>query len=225
MNIVCLGDSITKGRVWLEGLRPKITRDNYPSLLARLLPGAEVVNAGLTNDTSAGMLARFETDVAPRHPDVVVLECGGNDCNFRWDEVAANPGAPHLPVVPEAQFVANLRALIGRVRALGAVPVLATIPPLDSVRFYAFLDRGYGSAIAQFICRAGGLYEWQEMYSRRIEAVGKAEGVAVAPVRQAFLATPDFRAYMSEDGIHPNEEGYRLVTRAVWQVLPDVLLG
>lgn len=224
MQMVCLGDSITKGRVWLAGYRPKVTRQNYPNLLARLLPGAQVVNAGQTNDTSSGMLARFCADVEPLRPDVVVLECGGNDCNFRWDEVAANPSAPHQPVVPEGEFAANLRALIARVRALGAVPILTTLPPLDSVRFYAFLGRVHGDAIAQFICRAGGLYHWQEQYSRRVELVGRAEGVPVAPVRAAFLGAPDYREYMSEDGIHPNEDGYRLVARAIWQVLPDVLL-
>jgi lysophospholipase L1-like esterase len=203
MQIVCLGDSITRGRVWLEGLRPKVTRASYPNLLAQLMPGASVVNAGLTNDTSTGLLSRFDHDVAAHHPNLVVLECGGNDCNFDWATVAADPLAEHEPVVPEARFVANLEHLIDRVRGLGAVPLVTTLPPLDPVRFFAFLERIYGDGIARFICRHGGLYHWQEKYSGLVESIARQQGVPVAQVRSAFLQTPDFRAYMSEDGIHP----------------------
>ena len=30
-------------------------------------------------------------------PDVVLIEYGGNDCDFNWDEVAKNPEADHQP--------------------------------------------------------------------------------------------------------------------------------
>jgi len=223
MNIVCLGDSVTKGRVWAEGDRPRITRNNYPALLARLLPGANVINAGVTGDTSGDLLARFETSVAAHHPEVVVIEGGGNDCNFRWADVAAEPTADHAPIVSERTFAANLAALVERARSIGAKSILTTLPPLDSARYYAYLRQIYSDAIAPFICRVGGIYYWHERYSRIVGDVGRASGAAVARVRELFLSTGDFFCLISHDGIHPSEAGYRIVAQAVYQALLAVL--
>lgn len=223
MNIVCLGDSITKGRVWVEGDRPRITRENYPALLARLLPGASVINAGVTGDTSEQLLARFDASVTPHEPEIVIIECGGNDCNFPWEKVAADPTAGHAPAVTERAFAANLAALIERVRAIGAAPLLTTLPPLDPSRYYAFLRQAYSDSIAAFICRAGGIYHWQERYSRMAVDVAKSAGAAIAQVRALFLGAGDYFGLLSHDGIHPSEAGYRVITRAVYQALPDVL--
>jgi acyl-CoA thioesterase-1 len=73
--IVCLGDSLTAGL----GL---LADQAYPAVLERLFASegyeVEVVNAGVSGDTSAGALRRVESHLGPSVAALVVA-LGGND--------------------------------------------------------------------------------------------------------------------------------------------------
>lgn len=75
LRIVALGASNTAG--W--GVA---AADSYPAQLQALLTAtgtpATVVNAGIPGDTTGGMLARLEREVAPG-TDLVILQPGTND--------------------------------------------------------------------------------------------------------------------------------------------------
>jgi acyl-CoA thioesterase I len=98
-TILMLGDSLTDGY--------GVTREQaYPALITQKLRSAgltnyEVINAGVSGDTTAGGLRRIGSYVN-RKIDVLVLELGINDA-FRG--------------VPLDQMRANLQAIIDRVRA------------------------------------------------------------------------------------------------------------
>jgi acyl-CoA thioesterase-1 len=74
-QVVCLGASNTAGK----GVAP---RDAYPAQLEVMLQAkgytGRVANAGISGDTTAGMLARLDTAVPPG-TRVVILQPGGND--------------------------------------------------------------------------------------------------------------------------------------------------
>jgi lysophospholipase L1-like esterase len=90
------------------------------------LPAYQFVNRGVGRQTTAQILNRFDHDVPPLHPDVVVLEMGVNDLKA-------------IPVLPERrdEIVAaakhNIREVVAKTRALGARVVLFTVFPLGSV--------------------------------------------------------------------------------------------
>jgi acyl-CoA thioesterase-1 len=98
-TILMLGDSLTDGY--------GVTRNQaYPALITQKLRTAgltnyEVINAGVSGDTTAGGLRRIGSYLN-RKIDVLVLELGINDA-FRG--------------VPLEQMRANLQAIIDRVRA------------------------------------------------------------------------------------------------------------
>lgn len=75
LRILVLGDSLTAG----YGLA---AADAFPEQLQRALLEAghrvEVINAGVSGDTSAGGLSRLEWALADS-PDLVILELGAND--------------------------------------------------------------------------------------------------------------------------------------------------
>lgn len=106
-RIIFLGDSLTAGL----GLDVK---DNFPSLIqARLKEkdlAFEVINAGVSGDTSAGALRRLEWALADGNPRILVIALGGND------------GLRGL--APE-QLEANLAAIIERGQARGLAVILA----------------------------------------------------------------------------------------------------
>jgi len=99
-KIVFIGDSITAG----YGLDPEAA---YPSLIqdridAQSLP-YEVVNAGVSGDTTAGGLRRIAWVLRGSQPAIVVIALGGND---------------GLRGVPVEQTRQNLRQMIDKIRQL-----------------------------------------------------------------------------------------------------------
>ena len=78
MNIVALGASNTAG--WGVG-----SRNAYPAQLEAMLRSrgydAHVANAGVSFDTTSGMLGRVDSAVPPG-TSIVILNPGGNDLRF-----------------------------------------------------------------------------------------------------------------------------------------------
>jgi acyl-CoA thioesterase-1 len=105
-RIVILGDSLTAGL----GLDPD---ESFPSLLQKRLDAAgyryEVVNAGVSGDTTAGGLRRLEWSIEG-DTRILVVALGGND---------------GLRGLPPTQTRANLQAIIERARERGIAVVLA----------------------------------------------------------------------------------------------------
>jgi acyl-CoA thioesterase-1 len=101
VRIVVLGDSLAAGL----GLAAD---EAFPAVVERLLRGrgheVEVVNAGVSGDTSAGGLARLDW-VLQRPADILVVELGGNDA-LRGQDLEATE--------------ANLRSIVRRGSAAGA---------------------------------------------------------------------------------------------------------
>jgi lysophospholipase L1-like esterase len=130
-RIVAFGSSNTERRI--EGLH---WFDWLDLALAQTYGrGHHCINAGLGGDTSRGLLARFEEDVALYGPHVVFVTIGGND---------AKPDSG----LDGAAFRANLLALDGRIRALNATPIFQTYYAADTEalgsehgpRFLAFME-------------------------------------------------------------------------------------
>ena len=75
-TIVAVGDSLTAGLGVAE-------TDAYPAQLARKLQSDgyafNVINAGVSGETSSGTLARIQWVIASLRPDIVILETGAND--------------------------------------------------------------------------------------------------------------------------------------------------
>ena len=104
---MAFGDSLTAG----YGLSP---RESYPALLQRMLDSDgyryEVVNAGVSGDTSAGGLRRIDWSLDAGRVRYVVLELGAND---------------FLRGQPVAETKKNLSSIIERAKSRGARVLLA----------------------------------------------------------------------------------------------------
>jgi acyl-CoA thioesterase-1 len=106
-KIVVLGDSLTAG----YGLDKA---QSYPALLQKHLDEAgyryEVVNAGVSGDTSAGGLRRLDWSLEGGNVRVLILELGAND------------GLRGLPV---EEMKKNLGEIIARTKSRGIAVILA----------------------------------------------------------------------------------------------------
>ena len=106
-KILAFGDSLTAG----YGLQP---RESYPSLLQKMIDADgfryEVVNAGVSGDTSAGGVRRIDWSLDAGDVRFVILELGAND---------------FLRGQPVAETKKNLSEIIERAKSRGAQVVLA----------------------------------------------------------------------------------------------------
>ena len=112
IRIVVLGDSLAAGLGLPE-------TEAFPSVVEEKLRRAghdvEVVNAGVSGDTTAGGLRRIDW-ILKQHPDVLVVELGGNDA---------------LRGQPLDNTGRNLRQIVRRGREAGARVLLVgmDVPP------------------------------------------------------------------------------------------------
>jgi acyl-CoA thioesterase-1 len=101
--ILVFGDSISAGYGlahvddgWVGMLRAKLKAEGY---------GYQVINASVSGETTAGGLARLPRALALHHPQIVIIELGGND---------------GLRALPIDQMRANLTKMIDLSMGIGA---------------------------------------------------------------------------------------------------------
>nr|WP_122012893.1 SGNH/GDSL hydrolase family protein [Maliibacterium massiliense] len=159
------------------------------------------------------------------HSDMVLLEYGGNDCDFDWKEVAAAPDAEHQPHTPLPLFVETYEAMIDALRARQLIPIVMSLPPIDAERYFAWITRGglSQSAILRWLGDVQMIYRFHELYSNTATRIAREKNCLFVDVRPAFLQRRDYRTLMCEDGIHPNEQGHRVVAQTFARFAADYL--
>lgn len=115
LTVVFLGDSLTAG----YGLEPE---DALPQQVEAVWRSqgmnAVAVNAGVSGDTTANALARFDWSVAAAGPDLLIVALGAND---------------FLLGLPADAARANLSAILERAKAAGMPVVLVGLTPRGSI--------------------------------------------------------------------------------------------
>jgi acyl-CoA thioesterase-1 len=135
-DLICFGDSLTAGYGTDIG-------QSYPDDLQRQLDADgyhyHVVNAGISGNTTKDGLDRVQLVLA-RHPQIVVVEFGGND------------GLRGLPL---EQTQANLSSIIDQLQKSGAKVVLAgiTLPPDYGPDYIKKFDAMYPTLAKQYHIR------------------------------------------------------------------------
>lgn len=103
-TILALGDSLTAGYA-------ADAEAAYPAVLAGLT-GWQIINGGVSGNTSAQALARLPA-LMRRQPQLVLVSIGGND---------------FLRKVPEADTRSNIRQIVQQIKAAGMPAVLVAVP-------------------------------------------------------------------------------------------------
>ncbi|MBU0674903.1 MAG: arylesterase [Proteobacteria bacterium] len=161
--IVCFGDSLTAGV-------GAVSDQDYPAQLSRLL-GVEVINAGISGETTAQGLARVDTVLAFR-PGIAIVILGGNDLR--------------KGVSRDSAF-RNLRRIVELLQEAGALVVLGGIDiPLFSKGYdagYRELAQSSGSVLIPNVF--AGIWGRVELMSDQIHPNSLGYGVMAGMVAEA----------------------------------------
>ncbi|MBA3550921.1 hypothetical protein H0W32_01790 [Patescibacteria group bacterium] len=103
-SIIAFGDSTVAGVGATQG-------NDFVSELSQAV-NRPILNAGRSGDTTEKALARLDTDIISRNPDIVIVFLGGNDI---------------LQQVPQTTMFENLTTIIEEIQASGAEVILLGI--------------------------------------------------------------------------------------------------
>lgn len=216
-SVCVFGDSLTKGVVFDSVLKKYILlKDSFTNCIGKS------AHLALQNYSKFGCTVSKGLEALRRHRDelknydFIVLEFGGNDCDYNWAEISADPQKEHSPNTPPSLFTEKYGQMISEVRKDGSRPVLLSLPPIDATRYFAWISRGLNAEnILNWLGDVEHIYRWHEMYNLAVLQLAKDFEVPLIDISTAFLGTVNYQKLICEDGIHPNEEGHRLISRTI----------
>jgi lysophospholipase L1-like esterase len=167
-------------------------------------PGKPFINRGIGGQTTPQMLIRFRADVIALRPKVVVILAGTND-------IAGNTGPARLSDIQD-----NLATMAELARAHGIRVVLASILPVSDH------ERDEKGTVRRQTHRRPpsqilALNRWIKKYAARSGHV----------YLDYFAATVDrkgwFKEELTEDGLHPDAQGYKVMAPLVLAAIETAL--
>ena len=217
------GDSIMRGILYdeSEGDYVQLINDAIPSQYTS--PNIHIHNSSFFGYTSTKGLQLLQRAITRGLvSDMVILEYGGNDCDYRWKEVAAAPEKKHEPRTPLEQFDDTIRSMISLLKAEEVTPILMTLPPINANLYLEHLGKSGldPSSILQWLGHSESMYLGQEAYSERIREIAIETNTLLIDIRTKFLRSSDYSSLLCKDGIHPNVDGHKLI----WSTVGDMLM-
>ena len=227
MKIVVFGDSILKGVITIPNSDKlfDVTENDSLSLAQKEL-GFELDNRSIYgNITSKGLIKLQKFFEKGGEADFCIIEFGSNDCDYDWN--IFKPCAELPPVseikqkVPLAEYLENLKQMVELCRSNKVTPLMMGLIPYVCDDWYKTIIKGQNeAAILDFL---GGSSETlgknQLIYKDAQADFVQKNNVQFLDPWTIFEGHKELMCY---DGIHPNEKGYELLSKAWIKFLSEV---
>lgn len=195
-HYLIFGDSITQGfndltGGWVQRLRESLTLDDY------------VFNLGISGDTSAGLLSRFETELRPRlstegDPNFILISIGCNDSAWNNQEKRC--------WVPIEKYTSNLIQMVKLAKKYTQQIILISPEPIDPTK----VDPLPWDATLSYKT------ELVKQFAEAMKSITQQENLTFVNL---FNLLPQGYIKTLDDGVHPNATGHKLIFNLVRNVL------
>lgn len=204
ITIVTFGNSTTAPRKGVE----KVYAVRLHEKLDSMGIANKIINSGVPSSHSGSIkdnsfakvihaMDRFDTAVLKHHPDWVTINFGLNDAY--QDKGRGTPSR-----IPLKQYKKNITYFIRRIKQQGGQVILLTPNPL-------------GSRYEQY------RYDRVKEYANAIRKIAKRKHLRLVDSWQLFYNYTNTLQQpldvLFTDGIHPNDEGHRLIAAALAQII------
>jgi lysophospholipase L1-like esterase len=157
--------------------------------------GKSYINRGINGQTTSQMLLRFRQDVIELKSKIVVILAGGND-------IAGNTG----PTTHET-ILGNIISMCELAKANKIEAILCSILPANDFPW----KRGMEPA------------DKIEALNEMIHKYAKANDIAYVDYYSAMADDQKgLKSIYSEDGVHPNKEGYRVMEPIIETIISNL---
>ena len=217
-EVYAFGDSVLRGVIEENG-KYRFLEKSFSNICENAL-GITVINKAKFGSTVASgekSLERSQKRLPLSDCRYVIFEFGGNDCDFNWPEISANLEKNHRPNSTIEDFRRIYTGLIEKIKEMGKIPVLLSLSPVDAQRYFKKITQGLNKANIlkwmdgnpQFITN------WHERYNLEVFKLAIGNKIPVIDITSAFLEVKNYNRLLYEDGIHPNEEGHKVIAAAI----------
>ncbi|WP_333676462.1 SGNH/GDSL hydrolase family protein [Dyella sp.] len=179
-RVVFMGDSITQG--WIDA-DPGIFTD-------------DVLDRGVSGQTTPQMLVRFRQDVIDLHPAVVHILAGTND-------IAGNTGPTTLQDIEN-----NIQTMVELAQAHHIHVILATLTPAARYPWRPGVES---------VESIRALNDWIKTYAKQNGLTYVDYFTALDDGHRGFIAK------LSIDGVHPNAQGYAVMDKLAREAIKQAL--
>lgn len=212
-KVILFGDSILRGIILNEDNRYVISKHiDWETIAGKL--DVDIDNRskmGATVSHGIGSLTKLlsqESDIY-----AIVLEYGGNDCDFNWTDVASSKSKQYQPFTQTDLFEQTLSEMITMIKARNIKVILMTLPPISAAKYFPWITRNGidKDNILYFLGDVDRIYRQQELYNEIVVKLAHEHNIDLVHARTKFLKADNFQDLLCEDGIHPNAEGEQLI--------------
>ena len=208
MKLVVFGDSILKGVITIPDSKNlfDVTENDSLSLAQKEL-GFELDNRSIYgNITSKGLVKLQKFLEKGGQADFCIIEFGSNDCDYDWGSLVQK--------VPLEQYLENLKQMVSLCRANKITPLMMGLIPYVCEDWFKTIIKGQDqAAILNFLGGKAETLGKNQLIYKNAQAdfvqENKVQFLDPWPIFQ------DHKELMCYDGIHPNEQGYQLLSK-VW---------
>jgi len=168
--------------------------------LNEYFPDRDFINRGISGQTTDQMLGRFEADVVQLHPQAVVIFGGTNDLYRR---------------IPVAAVENNIRAMAEVAQFNGIRVLIATLLPVSD--YHKDRDPNYQRSPWRPPAEIREVNRWIQSFC------ASREFTFVDYYSEVVDAAGFFKPDLSDDGLHPDSQGYRMMAPVVLRAVESVV--
>lgn len=201
-GVLLFGDSV------LFGTGASTRNVGCGRILGMLLAETPVTIKGKNRDTTKDGLQRLKSDVLQDTiSSHVIILFGNNDCRLIDID---------RPIVSLEEYRDNLKEIIRQIKAVGKIPILSNLQPINSGLFYKTLPD-----MRKFMVKISSPSEWHRRYSLICEEVVKKESIKLADIRSTLNRYGN--SVIADDGLHPNDLGHKIIAQKFFETLKENL--
>ena len=223
-TIVCFGDSTTDEnfvpneeylldckdlKVYSHWLQEKL-----PSILDK---DVNVINSGVSGDTTMDAKIRFERDVLDHNPDLVIIQLGVNDQCVRHDYGLS------VPMVDLDAFCYNMLIFVNRCRSLVGASVILMTPGMmlwNDIFRSRFFKQPYDQSDRY------GINNHLKIYADKVRLMAQKEELPLIDIFQLQYEYDQTDCCQLEDflddGVHPNNRAHEFIARAIFEKIEKI---
>ena len=226
-TVSVFGDSILRGVQPDVGRRRFYVNDNLGLGAIAISHGLSVQNFSKLGCTITKAWHYVQKMFGKIDADMVLMNFGGNYCDFNWAQIATDPLTVHRPNTELDEFVGTYGMIVDHVKAQRRLPVVSTLVPVQKNKYIDYICARDGldrKNVLLWMDRNGiDLDELQTSYSDAVHRISESREIPLLDIRSAFLSHRKSEDLMSEDGIHPNTKGQKVIRDCFEKFIGDYL--
>lgn len=211
MRVLVFGDSITQGFWAVEAGWVERIRQHYDTIQVGDLRHKDeptIFNLGISANNSGDVLKRIKAETLARighnHSITVLVQIGTNDSSVCRDTVDVS--------IKLAEYRHNLEEIVEQLQPIAQKIVLVGVAACDESKTVPVFWNGIDYTDKQL-----------KSYEDVMKSVADQTGTYFIPVFEAFKQELEKGADLLADGLHPNDNGHKIIADIVLHELEKLI--